>query len=118
MSPELTSNKGTGVSKETAFLPAGPAAPFYNVPCCAVTSVEHPFVIKNVTKAVESLGGPDGVVKVCGSQHIESVPPLTTDIALSYSSPGWQTEKASCSYIHRIECPNTFRPLTYVQTMF
>lgn len=42
-------------------------APWYNVPQRSVVSVEHPFIIRNVGKAVESLGGSPKMQDVRGS---------------------------------------------------
>lgn len=42
-------------------------APWYNVPQRSVVSVEHPFIIRNVGKAVESLGGSSKMQDVRGS---------------------------------------------------
>lgn len=39
-------------------------APYYPVPACRLVSVEHPFDIRNVARAIESLGGSKGVGKV------------------------------------------------------
>ncbi|KAI4155575.1 MAG: hypothetical protein LQ340_000909 [Diploschistes diacapsis] len=38
-------------------------APYYPVPACRLVSVEHPFDIRNVARAIESLGGSKGVGK-------------------------------------------------------
>jgi len=40
------------------------AAPWYLVPSRTIISVEHPFIVKDVSKAVESLGGPKAVGRV------------------------------------------------------
>ena len=40
------------------------SAPWYSVPTSAIASVEHPFIIHNVAKAVDSLGGPVMLAKV------------------------------------------------------
>lgn len=32
-------------------------APSYEIPSCALISVEHPFIINDVGKAIDSLGG-------------------------------------------------------------
>ena len=39
-------------------------ARWYSVPSHVIASVEHPFVIHNIAKAVDSLGGPRMVAKV------------------------------------------------------
>jgi len=40
------------------------SAPWYLVPSRPIVSVEHPFIVKDVAKAVESLGGSKAVGKV------------------------------------------------------
>ena len=40
------------------------AAPWYPVPPRAIVSVEHPFIVKDIPKAVASLGGNDVIEKV------------------------------------------------------
>jgi hypothetical protein len=40
------------------------SAPWFLVPSRPVVSVEHPFIVKDVAKAVESLGGSKAVGKV------------------------------------------------------
>jgi general transcription factor 3C polypeptide 5 (transcription factor C subunit 1) len=39
-------------------------APFYNIPSRQIVSIEHPAIIKNVDKAIETLQGSAGIVKV------------------------------------------------------
>lgn len=45
-------------------------APSYRVPQLPVVSVEHPFIIRNVGKAIEMLGGLPGInsVRTCPTQ--------------------------------------------------
>lgn len=40
-------------------------APSYNLPHFAMISIEHPFVIKNVDRAIETLGGLQKIKAVC-----------------------------------------------------
>jgi general transcription factor 3C polypeptide 5 (transcription factor C subunit 1) len=39
-------------------------APWYNVPSKPLVGVEHPFIIKDISKAIESLGNSVNVEKV------------------------------------------------------
>ncbi|MCJ1390218.1 tau 95 subunit of transcription factor TFIIIC [Xylographa bjoerkii] len=43
------------------------SAPWYSVPTTSIACVEHPFIIHNVAKAVDSLGGPLMVAKLVHS---------------------------------------------------
>ncbi len=40
------------------------AAPWSSVPGLAIVSVEHPFIIKNIDKGIETLGGNGSMLKV------------------------------------------------------
>lgn len=40
-------------------------APFYSVPSRRIVSIEHPAIIKNVDKAIDTLQGKTGIIKVC-----------------------------------------------------
>jgi hypothetical protein len=40
-------------------------APWYFVPRNRIVSVEHPFIVKNVPRALQTLGGPLKVGRVC-----------------------------------------------------
>jgi hypothetical protein len=40
-------------------------APFYPIPPRRIVSVEHPGVIKNVNRAIDTLDGNDGIARVC-----------------------------------------------------
>ena len=39
-------------------------APSYQVPARSVVSVEHPYIVKNVSKGIEMLGGPDAITEM------------------------------------------------------
>jgi general transcription factor 3C polypeptide 5 (transcription factor C subunit 1) len=39
-------------------------APFYEVPARRIVSVEHPGIIRNVDRAINTLQGTDGIFKV------------------------------------------------------
>ena len=55
----------TGKEVRVMQTPSTPrAAPWYLVPSRTIVSVEHPFIVKDVSKAVESLGGSKAVGKV------------------------------------------------------
>ena len=41
------------------------SAPWYFVSNTEAVSIEHPYIIKNVEKGIESLGGSPGLNKVC-----------------------------------------------------
>ena len=43
------------------------AAPWCDIPPLRIVSVEHPFIIKNIDKGVETLGGNNSIAKVCMS---------------------------------------------------
>lgn len=45
-------------------------APWYNVPSKPIVSVEHPFIIKNINKGIESLGGPHKLQRVGRSNQL------------------------------------------------
>ena len=42
----------------------GRAAPWYSIPPGELVSVEHPCIVRNVDKAVETLQGPQGISAV------------------------------------------------------
>ena len=54
------------------------AAPWYCVPQRAIVSIEHPFIVNDVSKVVETLGGPNSVAKV-------QMPPFFGRLPLRYS---------------------------------
>ena len=39
-------------------------APSYQVPSRSVVSIEHPYIVKNVQKGIEMLGGPDAITEM------------------------------------------------------
>jgi general transcription factor 3C polypeptide 5 (transcription factor C subunit 1) len=39
-------------------------APFYTIPPRQILSIEHPAIIKNVDKAIDTLQGSAGIIKV------------------------------------------------------
>ena len=39
-------------------------APYYHVPARSIVSVEHPFIIQNIFKGIESLGGASKIQRV------------------------------------------------------
>ena len=41
------------------------SAPLYDVPVGTIVSVEHPFIIENVFKGIETLGGSSKIQEVC-----------------------------------------------------
>ena len=51
------SESGPGqAEKQHTLLPPSGYAPWYNVPNKLVVSVEHPYIIKNVDKGLDTLG--------------------------------------------------------------
>lgn len=40
-------------------------APSFNLPSCALVSIEHPFIVNDLEKAISSLGGTSNVHSVC-----------------------------------------------------
>lgn len=44
--------------------PRSRAAPWSNVPPVAIVCVEHPFIVKNIDKAIETLGGHNDISRV------------------------------------------------------
>ncbi|MCJ1247911.1 tau 95 subunit of transcription factor TFIIIC [Trapelia coarctata] len=70
-------------------VPTPRAAPWYLVPSRTIVSVEHPFIVKDVSKAVESLGGPKAVGKLVqtGSENSEATLYLKPRDRLSKSIP-------------------------------
>lgn len=55
----------------------GSAAPVYEVPSRHIVSVEHPAIIKNVDKAIETLQGDAGIAKVNPETHGPHYPFIT-----------------------------------------
>ncbi|MCJ1380782.1 tau 95 subunit of transcription factor TFIIIC [Xylographa soralifera] len=47
------------------------SAPWYSVPTSIIASVEHPFIVHNVAKAVDSLGGPVMLAKLVHASTAE-----------------------------------------------
>ena len=40
------------------------AAPWYTIPPRSIVSLEHPFIVKNIEKGIETLGGPSKLRRV------------------------------------------------------
>ena len=56
-------------------LPSASYAPWYDVPSRSFISVEHPFIIKDIERGINSLGGPDNLEEVGSSlQFLQSDP--------------------------------------------
>ena len=45
-------------------LPVSRKAPWFNIPPLSITCIEHPYVIKNISRALDSLGGPSKAKEV------------------------------------------------------
>ena len=58
-------NSGFSVQQDRMADPYGSrTAPFYHVPSRRIVSVEHPAIIRNLDKAVDTLKGDAGITKV------------------------------------------------------
>ena len=96
-------------------LPGRRTAPWYNVPALSITCVEHPFVVKNVSRALETLGGPQKAKLVRISQHqLRSILNLY-DSWLAKIVLAW---KQISFYTLTIECPSQFPLTTWRQIMY
>lgn len=62
LEPPLEDNDVGGRAMHNLSSPK--SAPWYLVPPRPIVSVEHPFIVKTMAKAVESLGGSKAVGKV------------------------------------------------------
>ncbi len=73
---ENTSEDGPGlVVNRTKVYPSASYAPWYKVPGTPFVSVEHPYIIKNVEKGLELLGGPNKLREVRRLLNFESCSP-------------------------------------------
>lgn len=61
--PEPVNDRQRKITSEAKKQPYSQAAPWIKVPRVPVVSVEHPFIIKNIDKGIETLGGNKSISK-------------------------------------------------------
>ncbi|PKX96545.1 transcription factor TFIIIC subunit TFC1 [Aspergillus novofumigatus IBT 16806] len=80
-------------------------APYYSIPARHVVSVEHPAIVKNVDKAIETLQGNAGISKILNPPKADTRAKLFLRPEDAMSRPLQSTSSASNNILLRVTVP-------------
>ncbi|KAE8379747.1 RNA polymerase III transcription factor IIIC subunit-domain-containing protein [Aspergillus bertholletiae] len=80
-------------------------APFYSIPSRRIVSVEHPGIIKNVDKAIDTLQGPKGISKILNPPKADTPAYLYLRPEDAMSRPAQSTSLPSNNILLKVTVP-------------
>lgn len=83
----------------------GSAAPVYEVPSRHIVSVEHPAIIKNVDKAIETLQGDAGIAKILNPPKADAPAHLTLRPEDALARPVQSTSSSANNILLKVTVP-------------